>query len=163
MQLRLFLVWVCVAVTPVARLAAQVNVLTYHNDRSRTGQNLAETILTPSNVNSTAFGKLFLTTLDGVVDAQPLYVWGLSIPNQGTHNVLIVATENDSLYALDADSGAILWHVSLLEYWRDAVRRPRLLASYTTDRDHIDSGHLPQERYCRRYHLRGSHEQRRVR
>ena len=115
MQLRLFLVWVCVAVTPVARLAAQVNVLTYHNDRSRTGQNLAETILTPSNVNSTTFGKLFLTTLDGKVDAQPLYVGGLLIPNQGTHNVLIVATENDSLYALDADSGATLWHVSLLE------------------------------------------------
>jgi hypothetical protein len=100
--------------TPVVRLAAQVNVLTYHNDRARTGQNLAETILTPTNVSSTTFGKLFLTTLDGVVDAQPLYVGGLSIPSLGTHNVLIVATENVSLYALDADSGATLWHVSLL-------------------------------------------------
>jgi hypothetical protein len=115
MHLRLFLVWLSVAVTPVARLAAQVNVLTYHNDLSRTGQNLAETILTPTNVNSTTFGKLFLTTLDGKVDAQPLYVSGLSIPNQGTHNVLIVATENDSLYVLDADTGVTLWHVSLLE------------------------------------------------
>jgi hypothetical protein len=114
MHLRLFLVYMCVALTPVARIAAQVNVLTYHNDRSRSGQNLAETILTPSNVSSTTFGKLYLTTLDGKVDAQPLYVGGLSVPNQGTHNVLIVATENDSLYALDADSGAILWHVSLL-------------------------------------------------
>jgi len=114
MHRRLLLIWMCVAVTPVARLAAQVNVLTYHNDRSRTGQNLAETILTPSNVNSATFGKLFLTTLDGVVDAQPLFISGLSIPNQGTHDVLIVATENDSLYALDADSGATLWHVSLL-------------------------------------------------
>src|ERR1700684_1556449 len=114
MHRRLLLIWMCIVVTPVVRVAAQVNVLTYHNDRSRTGQNLAETILTPSSVNSTTFGKLFLTTLDGVVDAQPLYVGGLSIPSLGTHNVLIVATENDSLYALDADSGATLWHVSLL-------------------------------------------------
>jgi len=106
----------CVVVTPVARLgAAQVNVLTYHNDRSRTGQNLVETILTPSNVNSSTFGKLFLVTLDGVVDAQPLYVEGLLVPNQGTHDALVVATENDSLYLLDADTGATLWHVSLLK------------------------------------------------
>ena len=60
-------------------------------------------------MNSATFGKLFQVTLDGVVDAQPLYVSGVAIPNQGTHNVLIVATENDSLYALDADTGAQLW------------------------------------------------------
>ena len=94
--------------------AAAPNVLTYHNDRARTGQNLNETILTTSNVNSGTFGKLFKAILDGVVDAQPLYVAGVAIPNQGTHNVLIVATENDSLYALDADSGAQLWKASLL-------------------------------------------------
>ena len=98
----------------VLPLAAQTNVLTYHNDVERTGQNLTETTLTLSNVNSTTFGKLFQATLDGVVDAQPLYVAGVSIPNQGTHNVLIVATENDSLYALDADTGAQLWKVALL-------------------------------------------------
>jgi hypothetical protein len=95
-------------------LAAQVNILTYHNDRARTGQNMAETTLTPANVNSSTFGKLFLATLDGLVDAQPLYVSGLSLPNQGTHNVLIAATENDSMYALDADTGTTLWHTSLL-------------------------------------------------
>ena len=114
MHIRSLLVWLCAALTPVVRLTAQTNVLTYHNDLARTGQNLAETILTPSNVNSSTFGKLFLTTLDGLVDAQPLYVSGLSLPNQGTHNVLIAATENDSVYALDADSGATLWHTSLL-------------------------------------------------
>jgi len=97
----------------VARLAAP-NVLTYHNDLARTGQNLAETTLTTSNVNSATFGKLFQATLDGVVDAQPLYVASVSIPSQGMHNVLIVATENDSLYALDADTGAELWKSTLL-------------------------------------------------
>ncbi len=99
---------------PLLPMAAQTNVLTYHNDVARTGQNLGETTLTPSNVNSATFGKLFQVTLDGVVDAQPLYVAGVAIANQGTHNVLVVATENDSLYALDADSGAQLWKVALL-------------------------------------------------
>jgi len=106
--------WGLLLAASLLPLAAQPNVLTYHNDVARTGQNLAETRLTPSNVNAAAFGKLFQATLDGLVDAQPLYVAGVSIPNQGTHNVLIVATENDSLYALDADSGAQLWHVALL-------------------------------------------------
>lgn len=95
-------------------LAGQSNVLTYHNDVARTGQNLAETTLTTANVTSSTFGKVFQATLDGLVDAQPLYVAGVSIVNQGTHNVLIVATENDSLYALDADSGVQLWKTSLL-------------------------------------------------
>src|SRR5271170_1521510 len=99
---------------PHLPLAAQPNVLTVHNDVARTGQNLEETILTTSNVNSATFGKLFQVTLDGVVDAQPLYVARVLIPNQGTHNVLIVATENDSLYALDADTGVQLWKRPLL-------------------------------------------------
>jgi hypothetical protein len=80
-------------------VAAPQNVLTYHNDNARTGQNREETTLTTSNVKSTTFGKLFQVTLDGSVDAQPLYVGGLSMPNKGTHNVLIVATENDTTAA----------------------------------------------------------------
>jgi len=103
--------WAWAAALP---LAAQVSVLTYHNDLARTGQNLAETILTPANVKHATFGKLFLTTLDGKVDAQPLYAAGVAVQGQGTHNVLVVATEGDSLYGLDADSGAQLWHASLL-------------------------------------------------
>lgn len=103
------LLWVC-----AVPLAAQVNVLTYHNDRARSGQNLAEILLTPANVNTASFGKLFSATLDGLVDAQPLYAAGVPIAIQGTHNVLVAATENDSMYALDADTGATLWHVSLL-------------------------------------------------
>ena len=99
---------------PLSPLAAQHNVLTIHNDLARTGQYLTETTLTHSNVKSSTFGKLFQITLDGVVDAQPLYVADIPIPNQGTHNVLIVATENDSLYALDADTGTQLWKSALL-------------------------------------------------
>jgi len=67
-------------------LHAQVNVTTYHNDNARTGQNTQETILTPSNVNSTQFGKLFSASVDGAVYAQPLYLSNLTIGG-GTHNV----------------------------------------------------------------------------
>ena len=98
-----------------ATAQSQTNVLTYHNDNGRTGQNLNETILTPGNVNATTFGKLFIAAVDGKVDAQPLYMSNIAIPGQGTHNVLFVATEHDSLYALDADTGTTLWQVSLLK------------------------------------------------
>jgi len=91
---------------------AAVDVLTYHNDVARTGQNLAEAILTTSNVNSAMFGKLGFYPVDGLVDAAPLYASNVAVPNNGTHNLLIVATENDSVYAFDADSGSTIWHVS---------------------------------------------------
>ena len=97
-----------------ASLAFSQNVLTYHNNNARTGLNSAETTLTPSNVNSTSFGKLFTVTVDGLVDAEPLYL--SAVPVKGvTHNLLIVATENDSVYAFDADSGSQLWHISTLK------------------------------------------------
>src|SRR5205823_79905 len=87
-------------------LAAQVSVLTYHNDNTRTGANLQENILTPANVNPNSFGKLFAYDLDGHVYAQPLYMPGLNIAGQGTHNVVFVATQHNSVYALEADSNA---------------------------------------------------------
>ena len=83
---------------------AQVSVPTYHNDNSRTGQNLQETILTTSNVSSATFGRLFTQALDGYSYGQPLYMSSVSIPNHGTHNVVYVATMNDSVYAFDADN-----------------------------------------------------------
>jgi fibronectin type 3 domain-containing protein len=93
------------------------NVLSYHDDVASTGQNLAETTLTPANVNVTDFGKEFATGLDGQVYAQPLYILGVNITggtHQGTHNVVYVATEHDSLYAIDGDSGTILWQDSFI-------------------------------------------------
>jgi hypothetical protein len=94
---------------------SQTNVLTFHNDAARTGLNSSETILMPGNVNFSTFGKIFLSQLDGRVDAQPLYVGGVSLSSLGTHNVLLVATENDSVYALDADDGSTLWHATTLQ------------------------------------------------
>jgi hypothetical protein len=94
--------------------ATGTNVMTYHNDNARSGQNLSETILTLSNVNSSSFGKLFAIAVDGKVDAQPLYLAQVSIPNQAMHNVLYVVTEHGSVYGFDADSGTSLWQVSML-------------------------------------------------
>jgi hypothetical protein len=94
--------------------SAQTSILTQHYDTSRTGQNTAESILTTANVNTTSFGKLFSISVQGYVYAQPLYVPGVTIPENGTHNVLYVATEHDSLYAFDADNGSQLWYVSFL-------------------------------------------------
>jgi len=90
------------------------NVLTYHNNNARTGLNAAETTLTLSNVNSASFGKLFTVTVDGLVDGEPLYLSAVPIPGSGTHNLLIVVTENDSVYAFDADTGGAIWHISTL-------------------------------------------------
>ncbi len=93
---------------------AQVSVTTFHNDNFRSGQNVQETVLTPGNVNSNLFGKLFSTTVDGFVYAQPLYMPNVQNIAGGTHNVLYVATEHDSLYAINADSGAVLWQTSFI-------------------------------------------------
>jgi hypothetical protein len=94
-------------------LAMATDVTTYHNDNQRTGRNLAETILTQANVKSSTFGLLFSAPVDGEIDAQPLYLSSVTISGL-THNVLYAVTENDSVYAFDADSGAQLWKVSAL-------------------------------------------------
>ena len=105
----------CVA---AARAGSAVNVWTYHNNNNRTGENLEETILTPANVNSQTFGKLFDQSVDGAVYAQPLYVSNLKVAGRGKRNVVFVATEHNSVYAFDADGtggsgGGLIWHVNL--------------------------------------------------
>ena len=109
-------------VVPVAQ--AQTSVTTQHNDIARTGANPHETILTPTNVNTNTFGKLFSYPADGWLYAQPLYMAGLTMgagtAQAGTtHNVVFVVTEHDSVYAFDADSNSgananPLWRVSLI-------------------------------------------------
>jgi hypothetical protein len=97
---------------------SNVSVLTYHYDGAGSGNNPGETTLTPTDVNSAGFGKLFSAGLDGATFAEPLYVSGVNITTAGSpvvHNVVYVATEHDSVYAFDADSGALLWHDSLLD------------------------------------------------
>ena len=93
--------------------STHTDVTTYKNDVARTGQNLTETSLTPANVNATSFGLLRTLGTDGKVDAQPLYLSALSV-NGTTHNVAFVATENDTVYAFDVDTGATLWQKTLL-------------------------------------------------
>ena len=95
--------------------SSSVDVLTYHNDIARTGANTNETILTTTNVASATFGKINNFPVDAKVDAQPLYASGVAVPGNGTHNLLIVVTENDSVYAFDADSGTVVWQKSMLQ------------------------------------------------
>jgi hypothetical protein len=95
---------------------ALAQVLTAQYDNARTGATLHETTLTPANVNATHFGKIFSYAVDGDVYAQPLYLAGVEIPGKGTHNVIFIATEHNSVYAFDADGNASgpLWRVSFL-------------------------------------------------
>jgi Immunoglobulin domain len=106
-------------VNSVTASPSNVDVTTYHYDNLRTGQNTKETILTTANVNQSKFGKIGSFSVDGHVDAQPLYLSNVEIPNKGTKNVLYVVTEHDSVYAFDADNvngstSTILWQSSML-------------------------------------------------
>ena len=94
--------------------SAQTNVLTWHNDNLRTGQNVTEPILNLANVKSSAFGLRFNFPVDGKVDAEPLYVSAVRFSPTVRHNVVYAATEHDSVYAFDADTGQQYWKVSVV-------------------------------------------------
>lgn len=99
---------------------AQVNVTMFHNDNTGTGQNLQETKLSPANVNPIQFGKLFSYPVDGFAYAQPLYLTGVNIPGRGLHNLVLVSTQHDTVYAFDADNptdvtgGGQIWKRSFI-------------------------------------------------
>jgi chitodextrinase len=97
----------------IAPPSGSADVLTYKYNNARTGQNTAETLLTPANVNSTKFGLLRKFVVNGKVNAQPLYVHQLTV-NGAPHNVVFVATEHATVYAFDADTGATLWQRSMI-------------------------------------------------
>jgi hypothetical protein len=104
------------AAAAILSLAARVtpshatNVTTYHYDNLRTGWDQSETALTPATVASAAFGLLHQVTVDEQVDAQPLF---LGAQPGNTHNVVFIATENNSVYAIDSDTGTVLVHRNL--------------------------------------------------
>ncbi len=96
-------------------MARGASILSYHADASNSGVNSAETILSPANVNTSSFSKRFSTAVDGKVYAEPLYVPAVAVasgPNAGTHDLAFVATQHDSLYAIDVNSGNIVWKTS---------------------------------------------------
>jgi Concanavalin A-like lectin/glucanases superfamily/Fibronectin type III domain len=100
-----------------ANISNYPGTFTFHNDNLRTGANLTETVLAPSKVNTSTFGKLFQVPLDGVPHASPLYVENVAVPNQGTRNLVYIATEHDSVYAYDADgrSTTPIWKDSFID------------------------------------------------
>src|SRR5206468_4856517 len=92
-------------------------VFTQRYDAQRTGQNRQETVLTPATVKAATFGKLFACAVDGEIYAQPLYVANFAIAG-GTHNVVFVATQNDSVFAFDADASPCV------QYWKKSFLGP---------------------------------------
>src|SRR5882762_6441829 len=97
---------------------AQNDVLTQHNDNTRSGLNANETLLTPANVTVSKFGRLFTHAVDGIIVGQPLYASNVLMSDGQTHNVVYVATQHNTVYAFDADStqgnnASPLWSVSL--------------------------------------------------
>jgi hypothetical protein len=102
--------------TATVYISNNPGTFTHHNDKARTGQNLNEVVLTPTNVNSGTFGKLATFSTDGIAHASPLYVANVNIPGVGIRNVVYVATEHDSVYAFDANGNTDtpLWHVSFI-------------------------------------------------
>jgi len=107
---------------------AEVAVLTHHNDLARTGANLSETVLNTSNVNTNQFGLVFTREVDDQIYAQPLVMTNVNLGANGTHNLVIVATVNDSVYAFDADEPSVT-----APYWQVSFLGPGVVPPVNTD------------------------------
>ena len=102
------------------------SIPTYHNDNSRSGINSLETTLTPANVNVVSFGKRAVVSVQGSVFAQPLYISNVTLSDSKAHNLVVVATEHDQVYGIDADTYQVMWQRSL--WTRRGRSRPSLPA-----------------------------------
>jgi hypothetical protein len=127
------------SVTVTDTVTNYAGTFTFHNDTMRTGENLNETVLTSANVNSSQFGKLFSYPLDGISFASPLYVARVNIPGMGSHNVVYVATEHDSVYAFDADA------FSTTPLWQDSFINPAAGITPVPAADTGETGDIPNE------------------
>jgi hypothetical protein len=128
MRAESFLLFLLLLLCLVSSVRADVAVLTQHNNLSRTGANLAETILNATNVNTNAFGLVFTRAVDDQIYAQPLIVTNVDIQGHGIHNVVYMATVNDSVYAFDADDP-----VANAPYWQASFTNANAVAPRNTD------------------------------
>src|ERR1700694_2499557 len=117
-------IWLAALWLAASLAQAQTDVLVSHYDSGRTGRNLSETTLTLPNVNVGTFGKVYAFAVDGYTYAQPLYQSNLTIPGKGTFNVVFVATEHGSVYALEADTATPLWRQSFINPAAGLTSRP---------------------------------------
>ena len=112
-------IWLSLTLLVVSVARADVAVLTEHNNLSHTGANLHEAVLNTSNVNTNSFGLLYTRPVDDQIYSQPLIMTNVNVPGKGLHNLVILTTVNNSVYAYDADDAAVTE-----PYWTQSFNHP---------------------------------------